>query len=90
MDRAGTEYFTIRTVTIEGLSTLGISTRPGSNSSAGNAARNCCSAAKSWPMVRILSLIRRASSRAASEAFRTLDMGEIADDAPPNVEALAT
>jgi hypothetical protein len=44
MNRAGTEYFTIRTVTIEDLSTLGFSTKPGSKDSAGNGARNGCSA----------------------------------------------
>ncbi|MGY2743940.1 hypothetical protein ACQCSU_13710 [Pseudarthrobacter sp. O4] len=57
--------------TIEDRSTLGVSTRPGSNSSAGNGARNGCSAAKSWPMVRILSLIRRLSSCASQARDRT-------------------
>ncbi len=56
---AGTEYFIIRTVIIEDLSTLGVSTSPGSKASAGSGARKGCSAAKSWPMVRILSLTRR-------------------------------
>ncbi|MET3174020.1 UNVERIFIED_ORG: hypothetical protein ABIB52_001865 [Arthrobacter sp. UYCu721] len=72
MNRAGTEYFPIRTVTIEDLLTLGVNTRPGSNSSAGNAARNGCSAAKSWPMVWIRSLIRRASSLASHSRIRSL------------------
>lgn len=62
MNRTGTEYFTILTVTIEDLSTLGFSARPGSNASAGKGARNGRLISKSWPMVRILSLIRRFSS----------------------------
>lgn len=72
MNRAGTEYFTILTVIIEDLSTLGLSTRPGSNSSAGNGARNGRSISKSWPMVRILSLIRRSSSWASHLRMRSL------------------
>jgi hypothetical protein len=72
MNRAGTEYFTIRTVTIADLSTLGFSTRPGSNSSVGTGARKGRSVSKSCPTVRILSLIRRASSWISQPRIRSL------------------
>lgn len=38
MNRAGTEYFTIRTVIIEDRSTRGVRTKPGSKTSAGSGA----------------------------------------------------
>ena len=59
MNRTGTEYLTMRTVISDERSTRGVSIRPGSNGSVGNGASIGCSAAKSSPMVRIRSAMRR-------------------------------